>query len=85
MALCKSSNIDKISQLFISARPTAINLKWAVTRMLSAIKSGKDPLTEAISIHEEDKLFCDLIGKHGSRLVPPRANIITICNTGMLD
>ncbi len=84
MALCNSSNIAKISQLFISARPTAVNLKWAVIRMLNAIKSGKDSLSEAISIHNEDRLFCDLIGKHGSRLVPPNANIITICNTGFL-
>jgi methylthioribose-1-phosphate isomerase len=74
-----------------SARPTAVNLFWAVERMKAIIKKYKDMdklpeklLKEAKKIHEEDRMMCERIGKSGSRLIKRRANILTICNTGAL-
>jgi methylthioribose-1-phosphate isomerase len=78
-----------------SARPTAVNLSWAVDRMarLAAdlIADGADPeslseamLDEARRIHEEDLLSCRSIGAHGLSLVPENARILTHCNAGAL-
>ncbi len=73
------------------ARPTAVNLSWAVERLLNAIKDLNTPekvitrlKKEAIDIHQEDKSTCDKIGTFGSSLIKPEANILTHCNTGFL-
>lgn len=73
------------------ARPTAVNLAWAVDRMLNKIQGVDDPeevfsilKAEAIAIHQEDKETCEKIGLHGSELINPKANILTHCNTGFL-
>ena len=73
------------------ARPTAVNLLWAVDRLLKAVSAETDSQNmlqtlraQAIRIHEEDKAMCQRIGEHGSRLVPQKANILTHCNTGFL-
>jgi methylthioribose-1-phosphate isomerase len=62
------------------SRPTAVNLAWAVDRVLSAA----DPLAEARAIHEEQIEIDALIGENGLELVPKNARILTICNTGPL-
>ena len=62
------------------SRPTAVNLAWAVDRVLSAA----DPLAEARAIHEEQIAIDALIGENGLELVPKNARILTICNTGPL-
>jgi len=73
------------------ARPTAVNLAWAVDRLLHAVHNVKDPegilnvlRREAIAIHEEDKAMCNQIGENGSRLVQDGFHILTHCNTGFL-
>lgn len=38
-----------------AARPTAVNLAWAVDRMLRAYAKGRNPLDEARAIHSEDR------------------------------
>ncbi len=63
----------------LAARPTAVNLAWAVRRALAA----KDPLAEARLIHEEEAARCEAIARHGAPLVRGRP-AITICNTGAL-
>jgi methylthioribose-1-phosphate isomerase len=71
-----------------SSRPTAVNLAWAVDRMLDiARKSGNNPESlerEAIAIHQEDALKCRQIGQHGAGLIKDGANVLTHCNTGAL-
>ena len=61
-----------------AARPTAVNLRWAVERMVGAGCA----LAEARAIHEEDAEFCRRIGEAGAGVV--RGNALTICNTGHL-
>jgi methylthioribose-1-phosphate isomerase len=81
-----------------TARPTAVNLEWAVNRQLEAI-AGSDFMEEkiriarnnAIAIADEDAEHCRRIGLHGVRLIEEIAarkggtvNILTHCNAGWL-
>jgi len=87
-----SENMNIAARELISSRPTAVNLKWAVDRMLAAVKeyfndSGKllEKLKqEAAKIHAGDKETCSQIGGHGSTIVPAEAEILTHCNAGSL-
>ncbi len=62
------------------ARPTAVNLAWAVDRVLASA----DPLEEARAIHREQMAVDEAIGRYGFELVPKNARIVTVCNTGPL-
>jgi len=63
------------------ARPTAVNLAWAVDRVLAADAS---PLDEARAIHDEQRAVDRAIGEHGASLMPERGAVLTHCNTGPL-
>jgi methylthioribose-1-phosphate isomerase len=63
-----------------SARPTAVNLAWAVDRVLAAA----DPLEEARAIHEEQVAIDAAIAGHGLELIDKGARVLTHCNTGPL-
>ncbi|MFL2889634.1 MAG: S-methyl-5-thioribose-1-phosphate isomerase [Pelagibacteraceae bacterium] len=91
------SFLKKSSGDLIASRPTAINLKWAVDRMmkkLSGINNNevlKVALEEAKVIVEEDVTFCKNIGVNGLKIVKEIANkkkdtvnILTHCNAGWL-
>ena len=91
------SYLKKSSEDLIASRPTAINLKWAVDRMikkLSGINSDqvlKIALDEAKAITEEDIGFCKNIGLNGLEIIEEIAkkkkdtvNILTHCNAGWL-
>ena len=75
----------------ISARPTAVNLAWAVNRMRDCEQRCQnesslfaDLLKEAQSIHEEDKVACNAIADVGLPLVEAHPNLLTHCNAGSL-
>ena len=89
--------IKKSSEELIKSRPTAINLKWAVERMikkLSGINSNKildAALDEAKAICDEDEKFCVNIGLNGLKIIEEiynkkkdTVNILTHCNAGWL-
>ena len=67
--------LKKASEDLINSRPTAINLKWAVDRMmqkLSGVNSDKIleiALNEANEICEEDIKFCENIGLNGLKII----------------
>ncbi|MEA3356669.1 MAG: S-methyl-5-thioribose-1-phosphate isomerase [Candidatus Bipolaricaulota bacterium] len=76
-----------------ATRPTAVNLTWAIERMLAIFRGHKDKplldlraalLTEAHRIHAEDIGANRCMGRHGAELLPPGATVLTICNTGAL-
>ena len=89
--------LKKSSEDLINSRPTAINLKWAVDRMinkLSGVNSDKIleiALNEAKEICEEDVKFCENIGLNGLKIIEEiynkkkdTVNILTHCNAGWL-
>jgi len=89
--------IKKSAAELIQSRPTAINLKWAVDRMmkkLSGINSDQIldiVLTEAKEICDEDEKFCENIGINGLKIIEEiydkkkdTVNILTHCNAGWL-
>ena len=89
--------INKSAEELIQSRPTAINLKWAVDRMmnkLSGINSDQIlniALKEAKEICDEDEKFCENIGFNGLRIIEEiynkkknTVNILTHCNAGWL-
>jgi methylthioribose-1-phosphate isomerase len=102
MALAVQENnepefIKKSAEELIQSRPTAINLKWAVDRMmnkLSGINSDKIldvALNEAKEICNEDEKFCENIGLNGLKIIEEiynnkkdTVNILTHCNAGWL-
>lgn len=75
-----------------TARPTAVNLAWAIARMRKIVLSTglvtrQDVQTleqEAAKIHREDRESCEQIAAHGVALVPQAVAVFTHCNTGML-
>ena len=102
MALAVQENdnpefIKKIAEELIQSRPTAINLKWAVDRIMkkiSGINSDKIldiALNEAKKICDEDEKFCENIGLNGLKIIEEiynkkkdTVNILTHCNAGWL-
>lgn len=82
-----------------SARPTAVNLSWAVNKQLNVIKKGKTieqkidiAFNIANEIADSDALSCKKIGEHGSKIIEEISknkngeivNILTHCNAGWL-
>jgi methylthioribose-1-phosphate isomerase len=63
-----------------SARPTAVNLRWAVERVLAS----DDWAAEALAILDEDIQACRAIGEHGRLELPGASRILTVCNAGRL-
>jgi methylthioribose-1-phosphate isomerase len=91
------SFLKRSSEDLLASRPTAINLKWAVDRMMKkllGINSNevlKIALEEAKAIVEEDVTFCKNIGVNGLRIIEEisnkkkdTVNILTHCNAGWL-
>ena len=89
--------IKESAEELIQSRPTAINLKWAVDRMmkkLSGINSDQfldTALKEAKEICDEDEKYCENIGINGLKLIEEiynkkkdTVNILTHCNAGWL-
>ena len=84
--------IRRIGVELKNARPTAVNLFWAVDRMVARAEAegnldetGAEHLwDEAGAIHREDTEMCRQIGKNGAELIDSGAVILTHCNTGAL-
>ncbi|MEP0766668.1 MAG: S-methyl-5-thioribose-1-phosphate isomerase [Fimbriimonadia bacterium] len=67
-----------------AARPTAVNLRWAVERMRTAASSGLDLVEAAHAIHREVIEADKALSRYGAKLLPEGVKVITICNTGAL-
>ena len=91
------SFLKKSSRELINSRPTAINLKWSIDRMMNKISGVNSDkileiaLNEANNICEEDINFCKNIGLNGLKLIEEiykkkkdTVNILTHCNAGWL-
>ena len=91
------SFLKKSATELINSRPTAINLKWAVDRMMNKISGLNSDkildiaINEANDICEEDIKFCKNIGLNGLKIIEKiydkkkdTVNILTHCNAGWL-
>ncbi len=83
--------LKKIKEYLDSARPTAVNLKWATQRIYEVAEKNKDSkelkkiiLQEAMAMEKEDAERNYRIGEYGSALFKDNDTIMTICNTGAL-
>ncbi len=80
MAAKQGEDLQEAARVLKAARPTAVNLSWAVDRMLRA--NGE--LAEAEAIHREDLEACMRMGRYGAELLGERATVLTHCNAGAL-
>ena len=72
-----------------NARPTAINLKWAIGQCEEIVRNAdgeikKLLLEKALEIQNDDIERCRKIGEHGNKLIKDGFNILTHCNAGSL-
>ncbi len=82
-------SLEQDLALLAAARPTAVNLSWAIARMRTRLDDvAGDPgpalLREAHSIHEEDIAANRRMGALGAALIETRGAVLTHCNTGAL-
>ena len=100
LSIIENNNLDflkKSSENLVNSRPTAINLKWAVDRMMKKLSGVENneilnlAVIEAKTICDEDEKFCNQIGLNGLKLIEEiyrkknkTVNILTHCNAGWL-
>ena len=87
------SEFEQMAREVLAARPTAVNLQWAVERMLALVRDLRDrPVDriaealrrESVSILEEDVAANRAMGAFGAGLLPDPAVVLTHCNAGAL-
>ena len=80
LANIEGVDLDKAAREIKAARPTAVNLFWAVDRVLNS----EDPLKEALTMYDEDMATNRAIGKFGAEVIDEGDTILTHCNAGAL-
>ena len=94
----RMARLTKAGDVLVASRPTAVNLAWAVDRVLAAArKAGEgfgekgDPgrwaeavRAEALAVWEEDRAASRAMASHGASLFPSETRFLTHCNTGGL-
>ena len=94
---CSNTCLDAVCAALIAARPTAVNLRWAVERMRTLLSDLppeerlKAAYAEAAIICDEDAQVNESLGQHGLELIREKyaekgetVNILTHCNAGWL-
>ena len=89
--------IKETADYLNSSRPTAVNLSWALKRLVKkvedvveageiiTVKGMKNLLREeAIKIHQEDVAACMAMGEYGLELLKPGMGVLTHCNAGTI-
>ena len=80
LAYLDGEDLDKAADEIKAARPTAINLFWAVDRVLGS----DNPLDEALKMYQEDIDTNMAIGKYGAEVIDDGDTVLTHCNAGAL-
>ncbi|MCC2671026.1 MAG: methylthioribose-phosphate isomerase [Armatimonadetes bacterium] len=85
------ARLAEAADVLRGTRPTAVNLFWAIDRVMRVADAQPDPptaaeavLAEALVMLEEDVLANRAMGEWGAALLPQQGNILTHCNTGSL-
>lgn len=78
--------LEILGEKLAAARPTAVNLRWAVERMLNCARNAENTLpalrAECVAIHEEDIAMCRAISEYGLSLLKEGDGVLTHCNAG---
>lgn len=82
LAARRGEDLAAASATLLAARPTAVNLRWALERLAPLPPERLE--AEAIAIHDEDRRLNRALGDHGARLLPDAVNLYHHCNTGAL-
>lgn len=82
-------NIEADMKMLATARPTAVNLNWAIERMRSCLRACSGDVfktleAEAIQIHEEDIAANNKMGELGAEYIHHDVDVMTHCNAGAL-
>ena len=79
LAAMRGEDLDAAREQLASARPTAVNLRWALDELRG------DPSPErARAIHEDEVERCRRMAAHAAGLIAPGSRVLTHCNTGGL-
>ena len=87
LAARQGAALDAALAQLRAARPTAVNLMWALDRMKARIAAGADAEAlerEAQAIQDEDLAANRRMGELGAALIAPGSGVLTHCNTGSL-
>ena len=87
LAARQGAALDAALAQLRAARPTAVNLMWALDRMKKRIDAGADATAlerEAQAIQDEDLAANRRMGELGAALIAPDSGVLTHCNTGSL-
>ncbi|BFI96387.1 MAG: S-methyl-5-thioribose-1-phosphate isomerase [Rhodanobacter sp.] len=87
LAAQQGAALDAALAQLRAARPTAVNLMWALDRMKARIAAGADAQAlgrEAQAIQDEDLAANRHMGSLGAALIAPGSGVLTHCNTGSL-
>ena len=85
LALSAGEDFEQAQKALLDARPTAVNLRWAVERLARVRPRTFEALkAEADRVLAEDLAACRSIGRNGAALVPDGKGILTHCNAGGL-
>lgn len=87
------AELERAARYLASSRPTAVNLFWALNRVLLKVSGAVEDevaelkklvLREALAIRDEDEAMCLAIGRHGAELLNSVEAVLTHCNAGTL-
>jgi len=87
LAAKQGEPLDEVLATLRAARPTAVNLMWALDRMKKRIAAGADAtalVREAQAIQDEDLAANRKMGELGAALIRANSGVLTHCNTGSL-
>jgi methylthioribose-1-phosphate isomerase len=88
LAAANNRNIKEAASYLQSVRPTAVNLTWAVKRMLMRASQSEalfsNLLDEAKQIQHDDARACAQMGEHGATLLQDEVRVMVHCNAGAL-
>jgi methylthioribose-1-phosphate isomerase len=90
LAMAAAESLDELpraAEILRATRPTAVNLTWAIDRVLAFARTHPDAeeiAAEAVRIAEEDAEMSRQLGQFGGELLPASGGVLTHCNAGAL-
>jgi methylthioribose-1-phosphate isomerase len=80
LAVRRGEDLDDATRVLADARPTAVNLTWA----LAEVGAAADPEARARELHEQEVEHCRAMAAHAAALFAPGSRVLTHCNAGAL-